>query len=552
MKIRIFRSILTVALSVLLLCFAVIMGVMYNHFSAVQKSQLQSELSLAAHGVEAGGMDWLSGLKSETYRLTLVSMDGTVLYDNEADAAAMENHAEREEIREALSAGNGESERMSATLTERTLYQAIRLSDGNVLRISITQSSVLALLLGMITPVCIVLACAIVLSAILAGRVTRRTIQPINTLDLEHPLDNDAYPELSQLLVRIAHQQRQIEAQMNVLREKQDEFASITNHMNEGLVLLNGSGVVVSINPAAYALFGADESAIGRDFLTVERSREVQQAVSAAKQSGHGDTTITRGGRQYALEAGRIVSDGEMTGTVILVFDITEKAMAEQQRREFTANVSHELKTPLQSIMGSAELLENGLVRQEDMPRFTGRIRTEAARLVTLIDDIIRLSQLDEGGELPREPIDLYAAALEVVPLLTDEAQQKQIALSISGASVTITGVKRLLHEIVYNLIDNAVKYSREGGYVRVHIAEEGENAVLCVEDNGTGIPKEHQARIFERFYRVDKSHSKETGGTGLGLSIVKHAVLRHGGEIHLESAESMGTKITVLLPKQG
>ncbi len=391
MKKRIFWSILTVALSVLLLCFAVIVGVLYNHFSAVQKSQLQSELFLAAQGVEAGGMDWLSGLEPDTYRLTLVSMDGTVLYDNQADAATMENHAQREEIREALSTGNGESERMSATLTEKTLYQAMCLSDGNVLRISITQNSVFALLLGMLTPVCIVLACAIVLSAILASFVTKRTVAPINALDLEHPLDNDAYPELSQLLLRIAHQQRQIDAQMSVLREKQDEFASITNHMNEGLVLLNEKGSIVSINPAAYTLFGTDESAVGKDFLTVERSREVQQAVNSAKVNGHGDTTITRNARQYEIDASRIVSDGETTGTVILAFDITEKAMAERQRREFTANVSHELKTPLQSIMGSAELIENGFVKPGDMPRFTGHIRTEAARLVTLIDDIIRL-----------------------------------------------------------------------------------------------------------------------------------------------------------------
>ncbi len=550
MKRRIFWSILTVAVSMLLVCFAVILCVLYNHFSAEQKSQLQSELSLAAHGVEAGGADWLSGLESDTYRLTLVSAYGTVLYDGEADAAAMENHAEREEIREALLTGRGESERTSATLTEKTFYQAMRLSDGTVLRISITQNSVLALLLGMLTPVCIVLVLAIGLSAVLANRVTKRAVQPINTLDLEHPLDNDAYPELSQLLLRIAHQQRRIDAQMNELREKQDEFASITNHMSEGLVLLDKKGSIVSINPAAYTLFGADESAVGKDFLSVERSREVQRAVSLATRNGHGDAVIVRNGRQYELDASRIFSDGETTGTVILAFDTTEKATAEQRRREFTANVSHELKTPLQSILGSAELMENGLVKPEDMPRFTGHIRLEAQRLVALIDDIIRLSQLDEGEELPKEPVDLLATAQEVAALLTDEAKQKQVTLSVSGASVTISGVKRLLHEIVYNLADNAIRYNRAGGYVRVSVAKQDESAVLIVADNGVGIPREHQARIFERFYRVDGSRSKETGGTGLGLSIVKHAVLASGGEIRLESAEGAGTRMTVVLPK--
>ena len=550
MKKRIFWSILTVALSVLLLCFAVIMGVLYDHFSAVQKSQLRSELSLAAHGAETGGMDWLSDLEPDAYRLTLVSMDGTVLYDSEADAAAMENHAEREEIREALSSGSGESERVSATLTEKTLYRAVRLSDGTVLRISITLSSVFALLLGMLTPVCFVLVCAIVLSVILANYVTKRTVAPINALDLEHPLDNDAYPELSPLLLRIAHQQRQIEAQMNVLREKQDEFASITNHMNEGLVLLNEKGSIVSINPAAYTLFGTDESAVGRDFLTIERNRDVQQAVNIAKENGHGDTLISRCGRQYEINASRIVRDGETTGTAILAFDITEKAMAEQQRRAFTANVSHELKTPLQSILGSAELMENGLVRPEDVPRFTGHIRSEAQRLVALINDIIRLSQLDEGGELQKEPVDLFAMAQDVAALLMGEAAQKQVALSVCGSSVTVSGVKRLLHEIVYNLADNAVKYNRRGGQVEITVAEDAGSAVLTVRDDGIGIPKAHQARIFERFYRVDKSHSRETGGTGLGLSIVKHAVLLHGGEIRLESAEGKGTTLTVVLPK--
>ncbi len=550
MRARIFRSILTVAVSVLVVCCAIIMGVLYEYFSKAQNNQLKSELSIAAHGVERDGTEWLDSLEADGYRLTLVSADGTVLYDNEADAAAMENHAQREEIRQAVATGRGESVRISATLTKKTLYQAVKLSDGNILRMSITQSSVLALLLGMLPPVCFILLAAIAISAILANHVTKRTVAPINALDLEHPLENDAYPELSQLLLRVAHQQRQINAQLGALREKQDEFATITKSMNEGLVLLNGRGAIVSINPAAYALFGADQTAVGKDFLAMERNRAVQCAVNDAEARGHGQANIARNGRQYEIDVSRIVSDGQTTGTVILSFDITEKATAEEQRRAFSANVSHELKTPLQSIMGSAELMENGLVRPEDMPRFTGHIRSEAQRLVALIDDIIRLSQLDEGMELHREPVDLASVAQDAVTQLANAAEAKQVQLLTSCASATVSGVKPLLHQIVYNLVDNAIRYNRVGGSVLVSVAETDTSAVLTVEDNGIGIPEAHQSRIFERFYRVDKSHSKETGGTGLGLSIVKHAVLLHGGEIRLESAEGKGTGITVTLPK--
>lgn len=547
---RIFRSILIVAASVLLLSFAFIMDILYRSFAAEQRQQLKEELTIASHGTETGGLAWLESLHAKGYRLTLVSPEGVVLYDSEADAASMENHLKREEIAAALTSGSGESERTSATLTEKTLYQAQRLRDGSVLRISITRSSVLSILLGMLTPALIVLAAAIVLSAILAKSIARRTIAPLNALDLAHPLENDAYDELSPLLLRIAQQKRQIESQLDELKKKRDEFSLITESMNEGLVLLNEKHAVVSVNPAAQHLFQTDASCIGQDFLTVERGSELRHAMEAAAQTGRGQAELRREGRQYEIDASRIDFEGNPIGTAILIFDVTEKAMAEQQRREFTANVSHELKTPLQSIMGSAELIENGLVKQADLPRFVGRIRTEAARLVTLIEDIIRLSQLDEGGELPRERVDLYQIALDTIETLRDTAAAKQVRLSLTGSTVQINGVRGLLGEIVYNLCDNAIKYNTAGGAVEVSVSDGAGMAVIRVKDAGIGIPPEHQGRIFERFYRVDKSHSKETGGTGLGLSIVKHAVSAHHGEIKLESAVGQGTEITVMLPK--
>lgn len=547
---RIFRSILLVTVSSLLLSSFLIMSVLYASFSSEQKKQRGAVLALAAHGVETGGTGWLTEFTPDGYRLTLISADGAVRFDSAADASSMQNHLDREEIQQALQTGSGESTRLSYTLTQNTVYQALLLQTGDVLRISVTQSSILALLCNTLAPALIVLAVALLLSAWLAKRIAAQATAPLNALDLEHPLDNEIYDELSPLLVRLAHQQRQIEKQLFELQRRQNELATITKNMNEGLVLLNDKRRIISINPAAQALFSTDASCMGLDFLTVERSSQIQRMIDAAMASGHSEMVLHRNGRQYEIDASRILSGENAAGTAILTFDVTEKATAEQQRREFTANVSHELKTPLQSIMGSAELVENGLVAKQDMPRFVGNIRTEAGRLVTLIDDIIRLSQLDEGSELPRENVDLYAIAQEVCASLCDAACRKQVSLSVSGEKAVFFGVKRLLHEIVYNLTDNAIRYNRENGTVHITVTSDEKNVILVVEDTGIGIPLTHQSRIFERFYRVDKSHSKATGGTGLGLSIVKHAVLAQHGSIRLDSTVDCGTKITVTLPK--
>ena len=546
---KIFQSILLVAGCVLLASLLIIMGFLYDYFGGVEENQLRDELSLAAAAVEDGGTDYLSQLTADRYRLTWIAADGSVLYDTKTDAESLENHASRAEVSQALATGTGESTRYSSTLMEKTMYYAQRLDDGTVLRISISRATVGMIAVGMIQPLLIVLIVALILSGLLARRLSRRIVDPLNSLDLEHPLDNDAYEELSPLLKRIHRQHVEIQTQLRELREKTDEFTQITGSMREGLVLLDEHGSILSINAAAQALFGADAQCVGRDFLTIERSHEISAAIQAAAADGHSEVRAERAGRVYQFDISRITSDGKFLGTVILAFDITEQEFAERNRREFTANVSHELKTPLQGIIGSAELIENGMVKPEDLPRFVGYIHAEAARLVTLIDDIIRLSQLDEGDAMPTEPVDLLAVSQEAAENLHDAAAARNVTVCVTGQPAVLPGVRRLIYEIAYNLCDNAIKYNRDGGRVDVTVAADAGGSSITVADTGIGIAPEHQGRVFERFYRVDKSHSKASGGTGLGLSIVKHAVQYHHGRIELESTPGTGTTIRVVFP---
>ena len=548
---KIFQSILLVAGCVLLASLLIIMGFLYDYFGGVEENQLRDELSLAAAAVEDGGTDYLSRLTADRCRLTWIAADGSVLYDTKTNAESLENHASRAEVSQALATGTGESTRYSSTLMEKTMYYAQRLDDGTVLRISISRATVGMIAVGMIQPLLIVLIVALILSGLLARRLSRRIVDPLNSLDLEHPLDNDAYEELSPLLKRIHRQHVEIQMQLRELREKTDEFTQITGSMREGLVLLDEHGSILSISAAAQALFGADAQCVGRDFLTIERSHEISAAIQAAAADGHSEVRAERAGRVYQFDISRITSDGKFLGTVILAFDITEQEFAERNRREFTANVSHELKTPLQGIIGSAELIENGMVKPEDLPRFVGHIHAEAARLVTLIDDIIRLSQLDEGDAMPTEPVDLLAVSQEAAENLHDAAAARNVTVSVTGQPAVLPGVRRLIYEIVYNLCDNAIKYNVEGGSMKVSVGERDGKAFVSVADTGIGIAPEHQSRIFERFYRVDKSHSKASGGTGLGLSIVKHAVQYHHGTVELHSEEGKGTTICILLPKE-
>ncbi len=546
---KIFKSIMAAAGAVLLASLVIIMGVLYHYFNDVQEKQLEDELALAVVGVEKNGQAYLEELHSTQYRLTWVAENGEVLYDTQSGGKSMENHADREEIRQALENKEGKSSRYSNTLLEKTLYYARRLADGSVLRISVSRITVWVLVLGMLQPILIVLVGALILSGVLAGRISRHIVKPLNSLDLEKPLENDTYEELSPLLNRIHKQHGQIDRQLSELQRKNDEFEQITRSMTEGLVLLNEKNRILSINPAAMKLFHTKRFCIGRDFLTVERSHEVSRAIEDALVNGHREICMEREGKEYQLHISRIESNGDVIGAVLLAFDITEAAYAERNRREFTANVSHELKTPLQSIMGSAELMENGLVKEEDLTRFVGHIRTEAARLVALIDDIIRLSSLDEGCDLPFETVDLYEIAEETAAELTDTAATKNVAVSVTGERIVIKGVRRLLHEIMFNLCDNAIKYNRDDGTVELSVSRQENNAVSAVKDSGIGIPPEHQTRVFERFYRVDKSRSKESGGTGLGLSIVKHAVQYHNGSIDLRSNPGEGTTIQIFFP---
>ena len=543
---RIFRSIVTVAVAVLFCSLLLIMGALYGYANDIQTAQLQDELRIAAAGTEQSGLEFLKSVEAKNFRITWIQSDGRVLYDTHAQSGQMENHLQREEIQQALNQGSGSAVRQSNTLLEKRMYEAVRLSDGSVLRISASQKTLLVLLAGMLHPLCIVAAVAIILSAILAHRVSGKIVEPLNHLDLEHPLENDTYEELSPLLVRIHQQHKKIENQLQSLRRKTDEFNQITANMHEGLVLLDGSGAVLSLNPAARRLFATDEGGVGKPFCAVDRRPEMTAAVEAAFETGHSELKAQRQGRIYQFLLSRISSGDEVIGLMILAMDVTDVQNAERSRREFTANVSHELKTPLQAIIGSAELLENGLVKPEDTQRFIGNIRREAARLVNLIEDVIRLSHLDEGVELPKEDVDILDIAEEIAESLELAAKEKQVTISVSGDHCTFPGVRGLVFEIVQNLCSNAVKYNVQGGRVDVTVKKQEHHVVLTVADTGIGIPKEHCSRVFERFYRVDKSHSKATGGTGLGLSIVKHAAQYHNADISLQSTPGEGTVISV------
>ena len=546
---KIFKSILIVAGTVLLASIVIIMGCLYEYFSNIQKDKLADELDIAASAVELYGTDYLKNIDSERYRITWIQADGKVIYDTQAGADSMENHADRQEVKQALAEGEGSSSRYSDTLMEKTSYYARLLDDGSVLRVSTTYATAGLLVLGMLQPILVVLIAALVLSGILARRISKRIVEPMNSIDLDRPLENDTYEELSPLLNRINQQHKEIEMQMRYLKQRTDEFTQITESMKEGLILLDNKGNVLSINEAAQNILETDSSCIGHNFLSIERSRSINHAIAKAFEDGHSEEYAEYAGREYQIDISRIESDGDIVGAVLLAFDITEQQNAQRNRREFTANVSHELKTPLQGIIGSAELIENGMVKPEDMPRFIGHIRKEASRLVTLIEDILRLSQLDEGRQMPSEQVDLFELADEVRSVLEGACEAKHINMKLMGEHVCVDGVKRLLYEIIYNLCDNAVKYNNEGGIADIDISSDEKNAYITVRDSGIGIPQDQQQRVFERFYRVDKSHSKESGGTGLGLSIVKHAVSYHNGTVSMKSEPGNGTEIRVSIP---
>jgi len=546
---KIFRAIFTASFFTLLVSLVIIMAALYNYFTDVTDKQLSTQLHFAVQAVNNEGEEYLKGLSENDYRLTLIDSNGDIIYDNTADSSVMENHMDREEIKEALKYGKGKSCRFSSTLMEKTIYFSERLSDGNVLRISASQDSVILLLIGIMPPILIVFVVSIIFCSAVAKKMSERIVKPLNSLDLKNPLENDVYDEVAPLLTHIYQQNKKIDVQIDELKKSREEFETIIKNMNEGLALIGESGKIIAINRAAQKIFNSDSGCIGRDFLYMEKSADMIRAVKKAEKKGHSEFIRSKNGREYQININRTESD--KYGLIILAFDITDKIFAERNRREFTANVSHELKTPLQSIMGSAELIESGLVKNEDIAGFAGKIHKEATRLVSLINDIINLSQLDEKIDMKFEDIDLFDIAAEVVESLSISAKEKNIVLSLSGESCIINAVPRLVYEIIYNLCENAVKYNKDNGSISVIAEPYNNNARLIVKDTGIGIPAEHRARVFERFYRVDKSHSGKTGGTGLGLSIVKHAVQYLGATIELKSEVEKGTEIEVIFDRR-
>lgn len=547
---RIFRNIVSVSIIVLVASLIIATGFLHEYFNKAQLKQMREHLSFTTEKVNEIGPDYLDGFRSSTFRYTLIKPDGSVIYDSRANPKKMTNHRSREEVAEAIKHGVGSSSRYSSTLTERTFYKAKKLDNGNIIRISSTQITLGALYILMSPAILAILLSAIILSIILSQKMTKKIIKPLYELDLENPEKSDCYDELVPLVKRLNLQQHQILSQMNELSQRTEEFKQITACMNEGLVILDPKSDVISINPAAKSIFKTDDRSIGNDFITVDRSLSMKDAIETAFANGHCEFRENRDGIEYQFILTRMESNEKVLGLVILCIDVSESTFAERNRQEFTANVSHELKTPLQSIIGSSELLENHLVKPDDVDKFISNIKNEASRLVSLINDIINLSELDECVEKKSEPVHLCDVAKEVIEILTPSAFKKNIDLNLTCDPCTINGNRHYIYEILYNLCDNAIRYNYKNGHINIDINDYGDNVVLSVSDSGMGIPAEHINRIFERFYRVDKSHSKETGGTGLGLSIVKHAVAYHNAEIEVKSEEGKGTVMKITFKK--
>ena len=551
MTTRIFRASFCVGISALAASLLLVMGILYDYYEVRLLTELKSEWSYVAQGIELNGSLFLKALDQGTTRVTWIDSDGVVLFDTSAEKSAMENHADRAEFQQAMTSDSGESSRVSNTLGEKTLYFAKRLGDGTVLRVSSRQDSAVTLMLGLSLPILWVITLALVLSAILSYRVSKRIVKPINEIDLEHPDWNQVYDELAPLLVKINRQNRVIAQQMGELGRRQQEFKAITENMNEGFLIVDRMTNVLSYNTSALRLLGVQPSGEHQSILTLNRSEHFRRAVETALAGHHGEELLRLNGRCYQVISNSVSDDGHITGAVIVILDVTEKEDGERLRREFTANVSHELKTPLTSISGFAEIMQSGMVAQADVPRFAGNIYSEAQRLIALVGDIIKLSRLDEGAyALEKKPVDLLRLSGEVIDRLSPEAKRHDVSLQLDGDSCEIQGVRPVLDEMIYNLCENAIKYNRPGGSVRVSVTPDSKGVCVRVADTGIGIPAADQSRVFERFYRVDKSHSKEIGGTGLGLSIVKHGGILHGAEITLESKEQVGTTVTIRFPR--
>jgi len=548
---RIFRTILLVSALVLVCGLACVMGVLYSYFSRQLKEELHDKAAYLAVAVEGDGTATLEKLSGRPERITMVAADGTVLYDNRADESTMTNHADREEIQEALKTGSGEAVRQSDTLAEQTVYYALRLNDGSVLRVSSTQYNVPILLVGLLQPLAFIILLLLALSGFFAFRASKKIVEPINQLDLEHPEEGESYEEIAPLLTKIHKQQKTIAVQLAEAKRQQAAFAQITADMEEGLLVIDEHGALLSVNPSALRLLEVKDVQPSENVLTLNRSEPFRRAVETALDGRHEAAVLTFGEMSCQVTANPVWHDGKPSGAVLLLVDITEKLQRETLRREFTANVSHELKTPLTSISGFAEILRDGMVQGADVEKFAGRIFDEAQRLITLVSDVIKISQLDEG-QLPyvRETVELQELVRTMFDRLHHAADKAGVTLTLEGEPAALSTVRPILEEVLFNLCDNAIKYNRPGGRVTVHTGRQDDRVVLAVSDTGIGIPPAHQQRIFERFYRVDKSHSKEIGGTGLGLSIVKHGAAYLGAAVTVESEPGNGSTFTLTWPE--
>lgn len=548
---KIFKSIMFVCALVLAVGLAAVMGILYSNFDGQMRKELSKEAAYLAYGVEQQGVDYLKNIKDKSARITYIDQDGTVLFDNEADVSEMKNHSDRTEFQKAEKYGAGESSRYSDTLSEKTIYYALRLKDGTVLRVSGTQDSVLALVENLIFPLCGLLCLMLILSGIMASAISKRIVKPINELDLESPKENQIYEELSPLLSKIHRQNREIQNQLELAKQQQEEFSLITENMQEGLIVIDKYTMILSANSSAWDLFHMDRVRQGESVYCLDREEEFRHAIEQVLSGEHTELVLKLNGSDIQLIANPVIRDKKTEGAVVLLVNVTEKLERESLRREFSANVSHELKTPLTSISGFAEIMQGGLVKCEDIPQFAGRIYKESQRLLQLVEDVIQISQLDEEKtSYTWEPVDVYQVCKNAFESLKEKAKRLNVHLYICGEYMKMEAVRTLLEEAVYNVCDNAIKYNRNDGSVSVFLTQTAQEIQIVVKDTGVGIPKEDQDRVFERFYRVDKSHSKEIGGTGLGLSIVKHAVGALKGSVILRSEEGNGTEICMKFPK--
>ena len=549
---KIFKSTVLVSAMILILGSALVMGILYRYFGKQLDGELEKEASYLAYGVEQSGVNYLEHLKQKDARITYIDASGNVLYDSQADISSMENHSDRKEFEEAVQKGHGYAERMSSTLSEKTVYYARKLTDGTVLRVAVVHSSILALVLQLLPSVIDVAIVMLILAGIAAARISAKIVEPINTLDLDHPEDNQIYEEVGPLLSRIHKQNYQIQMQLETARRNQEEFQIITENMQEGLLVIDAYTMILSGNSSVWRMFQLREPKIGDSVYSLDRNEDFRKVVEDVLKGQHGSAMLQLDGEYVQLIANPVSRDGKVVGAVLLLVNETEKVERENLRREFSANVSHELKTPLTSISGFAEIIQDGMVQGEDVQKFAGRIYREAQRLIQLVEDTIKISQLDEGeNPYEWEKVDAYAVVKNVCGNLRDIAAKKNVHFFIDGEKLIFCTVKPILEEVIYNLCDNGIKYNREDGTVSIHLQELKDSVEIRVKDNGIGIPREDCSRVFERFYRVDKSHSKAIGGTGLGLSIVKHGVTFLGGTLKMLSEEGKGTEITMTFPKE-